>query len=176
MANSNVEKLKKIIKRAEKRNINIQRLPVVQNQSTSNVSLWKLGVLISFSIGLSLFLSNKLWINDGDCLIHLPDSLSHAFRPNEDCGFCRNITQADRIAGIIPSEFEEKYAYNARPVVVTDATVNWTALDVFDFWYFKDVYDSSRLYSDQMNCQFFPVIFDQTLYVHMYVLAFFTFL
>lgn len=159
MANKNVKKLKAIIERASKSNINIQRLSAVGNHLTpSDLSLSRLFLLIPIAFGAVAFIYGKSWINDGKkCLISLPDSLSHAFRPPEDCGFCRNISQADRVSNISPKDFEQNYAYNAKPVVITDATINWTALDVFDFWYFKDVYESPLFDSEQMNCQFFPV-------------------
>lgn len=159
MTNKNVKKLKAIIEKANKSNINIQRLSSVRNHLTpSDLSFFRLILFIAFAFGLIAFLYGKSWMNDTKkCLISLPDSLSHAFRPPEYCGFCRNITQADRVSNILPKEFEENYAYNAKPVVITDATSNWTALDVFDFWYFKNVYETSLYDSEQMNCQFFPV-------------------
>lgn len=164
MASENVKKLEAIIEKANKSNINIQRLAAVENHFTpSNLSLFRRFFLIPIAFGFIVLLYSKPWMNDGKkCWISLPDSLSHAFRPPEDCNFCRNVTQADRISNISPKEFEKKYAYNAKPVVITDATIKWTALDVFDFWYFKDVYDSSQFDSEQMNCQFFPVNYVET--------------
>lgn len=157
MLNENVLKLKEIIKKANKSNINIQRLSVVEKNAALHFSISKYFLCISIAFGFVAFFCHKIWLNDDKCLISLPDSFSHAFRPPEDCNFCRNVTQVDRISNISPHEFEENYAYNAKPVLVTDATLNWTALDVFDFWYFKDVYESPRSDGEQMNCQFFPV-------------------
>lgn len=159
MLSENVKKLKEIIEKADKSNINIQRFPTVENHSLlSNLSMFRVFLLVPIVVGFMALFYAKIWIHNGEkCLISLPDSLSHAFRPPEDCSFCRNVTQADRISNISPREFEANYAYNAKPVVVTDATRDWTALDVFDFWYFKDVYDSSRSDSERTNCQFFPV-------------------
>lgn len=158
MSRKNVNKLKAIVKKANKSNINIQRLSAVENHLTwSNSPLFRLLILVPIVLGFCGIFFNKLWVNDEKCLIPLPDLLSQAFRPPEDCSFCRNITQADRISNISPQQFEKYYAYNAKPVIITDATVNWTALDVFDFWYFKDVYDAPQFESEQMNCQFFPV-------------------
>lgn len=157
MVNANVQKLKEIIKKANKSNINIQRLPVVEKNAALHMSISKYSLFISIAFGFAAFLCYKMWLSDDKCLISLPDSLSHAFRPPVDCNFCRNVTQIDRISNISPDEFEEYYAYNAKPVVVTDATLNWTALDVFDFWYFKDVYESLQSDGEKMNCQFFPV-------------------
>lgn len=162
MSSSNVEKLKELIKIANKSKINIQQLPTIKNNSALNLTYFKWIPFISIVfVGIAVLFGYKVFSNDGKCLVSLPDSLSHAFRPPEDCGFCRNITKAERISNISPHEFEQKYAYSAKPVVVTDATVNWTALDVFDFWYFKDVYENSLSDGEQLNCQFFPVkVFD----------------
>lgn len=160
MPNENIKKLKAIIERADKSNIDIQQMSALGNLSAiRNLSFLRLFLVIPILLGFVAILHNKLWINSEKCLIALPDSLSHAFRPPENCNFCRNVTEADRVSNISPYEFEKFYAYNAKPVIVTDATVNWTALDVFNFWYFKNVYDSSLTESDQMNCQFFPVNF-----------------
>lgn len=161
MSSSNVEKLKELIEIANKSNINIRKLPVIKNHRALNGNNFKWISFVSIVIvGIASLLSYKVWLHDGKCLVSLPDSLSRAFRPPEDCGFCRNITKADRVSNISPHEFERKYAYNAKPVIVTDATVNWTALDVFDFWYFKDVYEESLEDGEQLNCQFFPVIIE----------------
>lgn len=142
------------MKKVEKSNT--RRLPAAENGSKLHVSMFKRILFTSIAIGILAFAYSQNWLNSGGkCLIAMPNSLSHAFRPPEDCGFCRNVSQVNRISNISPEEFEKYYAYSGKPVVVSDATTNWTALDVFDFWYFKDVYDSSD--SDQMNCQFFPV-------------------
>lgn len=144
------------MKKVDKSNTNIQQIPAVESDTKSHGSVFKRVFYTSIAIGIFTFACNRIWLSgSGKCLISMPDSLSHAFRRPEDCTFCRNITQVDRVSDISPREFEKYYAYNARPVVITDATTNWTALDVFDFWYFKDVYDASD--SEQMNCQFFPV-------------------
>lgn len=156
MSSSNVEKLKELIEIANKSNINIQKLPAIKNISALHFPKFKW--ILTVIIGIAAFFTYKVLSNDGKCLIPMPDSLSHAFRPPEDCSFCRNITKVDRVSNISPHEFEQKYAYDAKPVIVTDATVNWTALDVFDFWYFKDVYENSLADGEQLNCQFFPVI------------------
>lgn len=157
MSISNIAKLNEIINEAEKSNINIRQLPAVRNNPALHSSLSKRMVIISTLLGLVAFFTYQISFNNGKCVVPMPDSLSHAFRPPEDCGFCQNVTQVDHISNISPAEFERIYAYNARPVVVTDATVNWTASDVFDFWYFKDVYESSLSDGEQLNCQFFPV-------------------
>lgn len=59
------------------------------------------------------------------------------------------------MSNINPDEFEEKYAYNGNVVVVTDATRNWTAGVVFNFWFFKDLYEKEDPKMKTSECQFF---------------------
>lgn len=78
-----------------------------------------------------IYLTATYFLNTMDhCLIRLPSAVSAAFRPPTECDFCAGITEVERTAGISPDEFEQRYAYTGRPVIVTDATENWTALEV----------------------------------------------
>ncbi|XP_055372169.1 uncharacterized protein LOC129606090 [Condylostylus longicornis] len=96
------------------------------------------------------------YCNHENCFLEMPSDLNKIFRPPENCNFCRNVKNIERISGISPEEFEEKFAYTARPVIITDATRNWTALDVFHFYYFKEVYTNAFRKQKKINCQFFP--------------------
>ncbi len=60
----------------------------------------------------------------------MPKELAKIFRPPEKCDFCRGIKSAKRVANILPEDFEREFAYSGKPVVITDATKNWTALEV----------------------------------------------
>lgn len=64
------------------------------------------------------------------CVIYMPLDLNKAFRKPENCDFCKNVETAVRIYNVSPDEFEENYAYKGGPVLVADATVNWTAMEV----------------------------------------------
>lgn len=145
------------MKKAEKLNVNIENLPAIKNRPHLHISYGKyffFGVISAISFA-GLYHYNLF--DSQACLISMPNSLSHAFRPPEKCDFCRNVTQVPRLASISPIEFEEYFAYNGKPVIITDATTNWTAMNVFDFWYFKDVYETIDDEDERMNCQFFPV-------------------
>lgn len=50
------------------------------------------------------------------------------------------------------------YAYSGRPVIVKDALANWTAVDVFSYEFFSELYtkESNALASRSQRCQFFP--------------------
>jgi len=81
-----------------------------------------------------------------------------------------------RLQNVSPKEFEKKFAYNAAPVIITDATKNWTAVSVnilrigntmnasynicifqlFNYWYFRDVYARAKQKQHIRECQFLP--------------------
>lgn len=114
-------------------------------------------------IGGAIFLAfilvffNLHLYGSGGCWISMPSLLQHAFRRPEQCGFCENVTEIVRVSKMTPTEFEQSYAYNGRPVIVTDATKNWSATSVFDFRYIQQLYRSADAVSDDgMHCQFFP--------------------
>lgn len=65
-----------------------------------------------------------------NCVLSLPRTLRYALRPPEKCDFCANVKNVPRLQNLSPQEFETKYAYNAAPVIVSDATQNWTAVRV----------------------------------------------
>ena len=98
-------------------------------------------------------------INNDPCLLHNDaDFLNDVFRPLQDCAICTDLQTIDRVEKITAEEFEAKYAYTKRPVVITDGAGNWSATKVFSFNYFKSLYGdgSPALESVASNCQFFP--------------------
>lgn len=122
------------------------------------------GVLLAdFPVGKQTALE-KLWygsgryVEDERCLLDLREKIMDFFRPVSNCDICRNLLEVDRVANITPEEFEAKYAYTKRPVVVTDGAKNWSAPKVFSFNYFKELYPegSPVLKNMKENCQFFP--------------------
>jgi len=80
------------------------------------------------------------------------------FRPPVDCAICRNTTGVDRVSQLSRDVFENRYAYSGRPVIITDAMTNWSAVETFSFEFFRSVYsvDSPVLQSKEHQCQFFP--------------------
>jgi len=70
---------------------------------------------------------------------------------------CHSLTHVDRVSQLSRESFEEYYAYSGRPVIVTDAMTNWSALQTFNFEFFHGIYsrDSPPLISGE-DCQFFP--------------------
>lgn len=97
------------------------------------------------------------------CVIPYSETVLDFFRPPVDCEFCKGIDKFDRVENLDPKDFVTKYAYSGRPVIVTDAMVNWTAYKHFSFDFFKKLYkrDSPVLNppddsTSGRDCQFFP--------------------
>ena len=97
-------------------------------------------------------------IDTEECLAPKLESLIDVFRPATSCDICRGMTHIERLANITREEFEGNYAYTNRPVIITDAMVDWLALEKFNFQFFKRLYrtNSSALRAVEENCQFFP--------------------
>ncbi|ESO08789.1 hypothetical protein HELRODRAFT_190606 [Helobdella robusta] len=87
------------------------------------------------------------------CLIPVFTSL---LLPPVDCSLCRNVKSVQKLSGISREDFEKVYAYTGRPVIVTDATLNWTATKTFSYDYFSDLYLKSTSTNQSIKCQFFP--------------------
>uniref|UniRef100_A0A182NTF7 Cupin-like domain-containing protein n=1 Tax=Anopheles dirus TaxID=7168 RepID=A0A182NTF7_9DIPT len=118
--------------------------------------LLALGAPFTTTIGRRVPLLATLFANE-DCILTMPSQLQKAFRPPESCGFCRSVHgTVPRLANVSPVEFARDYAYRGGPVIVTDATANWTAVERFDFWFFKRVYETHGDGPKAERCQFFP--------------------
>lgn len=86
----------------------------------------------------------------------MPSDGSKIFRESETCQLCANVDQVDRVKNISPTDFEELYASKGRPVVVTDGTAQWSAIDTFSFDFFKALYRNTSDGDSRTECQFFP--------------------
>ncbi|XP_050395218.1 uncharacterized protein LOC126814229 [Patella vulgata] len=94
-----------------------------------------------------------------ECVVDMPHDLQKIFRPPVSCEFCQNVTHIPRVTGIRQEDFESKYAYSGHPVVIADATKQWTAMDVYNFKFFKDIHENvsgSGTNVKGTDCQFFP--------------------
>ena len=64
-----------------------------------------------------------------------------------------------RVSNISKEEFLAKYAYSGRPVVITDAAQNWSAVGKFNFRFFKRIYARNMEAAEENvdeGCYFFP--------------------
>ncbi|KAI8046352.1 uncharacterized protein LOC128252962 [Drosophila gunungcola] len=126
-----------------------------RSQSSKEMAKWTTIVLLTIfvSFGVKYYYEEMQGKN---CALSLPRPLRYALRPPESCDFCANIKQVPRLQNISPQEFEKKFAYNAAPVIVSDATKNWTAVSLFNYWYFRDVYARAKQKQHIKDCQFLP--------------------
>ncbi|XP_050343747.1 uncharacterized protein LOC126769164 [Nymphalis io] len=89
------------------------------------------------------------------CFVKLPEQSKSLFRSPEDCSMCKGINDVTRLANISAEEFEELYAYNTKPVIVTDATTDWEALEKFNFKFFADFYRNTKMGRKINDCFYF---------------------
>ncbi|KAK3755907.1 hypothetical protein QZH41_019433 [Actinostola sp. cb2023] len=96
---------------------------------------------------------------DEVCLLNVNEIFNEIVRKPTNCSImCEGLDDVPRISDLTKQTFLEEYAYNGRPAVITDAAKTWSAVEVFNFTFLKDLYDSSDG-SYQVNedeCQFFP--------------------
>lgn len=98
-------------------------------------------------------------LTNDNCVVPLTDFMLDFFRPPVNCDFCEGIKGFDRVQNLSTDEFVEKYAYSGRPVIITDATKNWAAVDHFSFDFFRKLYKKkSPVFNPDKgkDCQFFP--------------------
>ncbi|XP_028038226.1 uncharacterized protein LOC114248975 [Bombyx mandarina] len=95
------------------------------------------------------------WPSTKNCLLELPSSSKTLFRTPEDCSMCIGVDGVTRLTNVTPLQFEDKYAYSATPVIVTDATEKWPAMKVFNFNFFSRFYSNNNLGRQTNDCFYF---------------------
>lgn len=128
---SNLCGLAELLQLAQRLNIDVAAIGGVKNHTRLTRLRSAKIILIAVFCLASILSVPYLCMSYGDCYLNVPTQLQGAFRPVQDCDFCVGHSQIARVANIAPEDFERLYAYNARPVIVTDATSNWTALEVW---------------------------------------------
>lgn len=124
------KKLLDLVSRSKTLGINIANLPAIKRHS----KLYRGSKRKCFTIcAISLLITYLLFIvkiKNYNCFVDMPSEWTLLFRPILTCEFCENVTAIERIANVSPEDFEQAYAYSGAPVVITDATTNWTAHNV----------------------------------------------
>ncbi|XP_045211643.2 uncharacterized protein LOC123563114 isoform X2 [Mercenaria mercenaria] len=92
------------------------------------------------------------------CLIENNELTIEMARPLIKCDICRNLDSVPVEYGISAQEFKQKYAYSTVPVLIKEATSNWSAMSKFSYKFFKDLYTEKEGALDSVDeqCQFFP--------------------
>ena len=101
------------------------------------------------------------YLEDEYCLIEHTLATLEISRPVTNCTMCQNLVAVPKLEHVSKDVFTRKYAYTGVPLVVTNATGNWTALKVFDFKFLRKLYNMSKAQrGDEVNegCQFFPYL------------------
>lgn len=83
------------------------------------------------------------YVTGSECLVDNNFFVMEMSRPIFDCAICRDISEVPVVWNMTKEEFLQKYAYSDIPVLVKNATANWTAMSTFSFWYFRDLYQEA---------------------------------
>lgn len=97
-------------------------------------------------------------IRESRCAVDNNGFFIEVARPPTNCEMCRGVYSVPIEHGITTERFVEKYAYTAVPVLIKEATKNWTAMDNFSFEFFRGLYRnvSDGFKVTEEECQFFP--------------------
>lgn len=120
-------------------------------------------VLIGILLGIS-YQVDYGWQDFVDAVRETPCIIDNNFfimemsRPLAPCTMCQNLTHVPHYDVIPKDKFLTEHAYSGRPAVISGATTNWTAMDNFSFWFFRDLYRKHPGSFDTVEeeCQFFP--------------------
>ena len=93
----------------------------------------------------------------GACLVSTGPVGEIVMYPKTDCGFCKDLVEAPRLSNLSTEQFLKDFINKNTPVVVTDATGNWSARELFSYEYFRGLYmdNPESLESDLDQGQFF---------------------
>lgn len=111
-----------------------------------------------FLAGFGYYFFSDIFDESSPCSIENSIFVLEAARPIADCQMCKGLTEVPKLSGLTPEQFVQKFAYSGRPLVVTDATKTWSAMQEFSYEYFRKLYTESEtaLNSTEEDCQFFP--------------------
>lgn len=118
-------------------------------------------VPVAFAIlfyGYSSYEEFMEMVKESRCAVENNGFFIEVARPPTNCEMCRNVYTVPIEHGISVERFSEKYAYTAVPVLIKEATKNWTAMDNFSFEFFRGLYRnvSDGFKVTEEECQFFP--------------------
>lgn len=114
-------------------------------------------LLLLIMVSISAIMLNGKEFSLSRCIIDNNYFLMEMTRPIADCKICQNVENFIVLENISKKEFSS-YAYLGHPLLVKGGCLNWTALNVFDFNFFKSLYSSTpgAFESVEDECQFFP--------------------
>jgi len=98
--------------------------------------------LIATSIGVKCIVPNNYFVWE-------------ATRPITNCQICANLSKVLELQNCSQEEFLQT-AYSSQPVVVRNASKNWPAKQLFNFSFFKEMFENDKgsYESIEEDCQF----------------------
>ncbi|KAG6438494.1 hypothetical protein O3G_MSEX000013 [Manduca sexta] len=153
-------KINKILQKIDSLQLNnsyTSRLEVETGKSVvsvGNIKKFIIVIFVLFFINFAQWLYFEFFGRKG-CTMDVPAIMKPLFRPPEDCSMCIGVNDVVRLENITSKEFEDNYAYGATPVIVTDATAGWKALQEFDFKFFAEFYQNTKMGKQTNDCYYF---------------------
>ena len=131
--------------------------------STSSFFTWNKIIWFVILPAIAAYWGLSVWENDSSsrCLVE-PDVvfINEIARTQSDCSLlCEGVNEIPRVSNLSKEEFMSTYAYSGRPVVITDAAKNWSAVGAFSFKFFKRLYAKNKqaaFENADEGCTFFP--------------------
>lgn len=123
---------------------------------------WKLvflGLVLLILVASSgYYYFGDMFDESSPCIVDNSIFVMEAARRIADCRMCEGLRNVPKLSGLTPEVFVSDFAYSGKPLVVKDATKNWTAIQEFSYEYFRKLYSESEtaLNSTDEECQFFP--------------------
>lgn len=99
--------------------------------------------MVKYALGTRCFIPNNYFIWEST-------------RPVSDCSFCTNVTKVLILPNVTRSQFYQ-YAYQSRPILIKGGVQHWPAMKVFNFNFFKNLYETIDGAYESVNdneCQF----------------------
>jgi len=98
------------------------------------------------------------WNYLGRCILETPEDSGDFCRVPVDCDICRDVDRINdvHVDDLSVEEFEARYAYSSRPLVVRNASLTWPAMDVLKYQWLKNIYlsDPEILEKEGDECWF----------------------
>ena len=97
------------------------------------------------------------FLYDSSCILPTPDLLIGMITPLANCSVCEGVMEAPRLVNLTRKEFAIHHAHSSRPIVVVEAAMNWPAMQVLSYDYFKTLYHKypEAIDADSAKGQFF---------------------
>lgn len=117
-----------------------------------------LPVVLAFA-GYYFDVIEMLHVKEEPCLLNVNEIFIEVTRKRTNCSLlCDGLTEIPRVSDLSKQEFATKYAYTGRPVVVVDGAKNWSAIERFNFTFFKELFEKNKeaFRVNEEECQFFP--------------------